>query len=572
MKHWYLLRFVIGVLLGFGALPLAVPAAHAQGPTWQTAVAIGQAPGSDTSVSASAVDGDGNVLMAGSFTGTAVFGATTLTSAGNTDVFVAKWSPATGSFIWAQRAGGAAEDRAVALAVQGNAIYLAGYFNSLNAGFGSVGLVNVSSGNSDGFVVKLTDAGATAAFGWAQGFGGAYSDGAYALAANGNNVYLAGQFNGAARFGSTVLTTGSGSNVLPNGFVAKLTDAGASSSFTWVRQVSGASLTDARALVVDGPSVYIAGYFNGTAGFGASSLTSVQFHDGFVAKLADAGATASFVWVQPISGPDHQNATVLVTNGRGTLYVAGNYTGPTDFGNIQLFTPPITSRRHIFVAKLLDAGPTGRFAWAVGGGGSGDDDPAGLAISGNSVYLAGTIGGMATFGSTVLNTPMRTDGLIAKLTDAGTTASFAWAQQFGGVGFDFAGPIVAAGTGLLYLGGSSELPASFGPLQLSGPANGSLGFLATLTDASLTSATVIAPAKAVVSLFPNPAHGRATVLLPVGTGPATLTVLDALGRPVRILTVTGIKAELDLTGLAPGLYAVQVQAGAATATRRLVVE
>jgi hypothetical protein len=29
---------------------------------------------------------------------------------------------------------------------------------------------------------------------------------------------------------------------------------------------------------------------------------------------------------------------------------------------------------------------------------------------------------------------------------------------------------------------------------------------------------------------------------------------------------------LDLTGLPTGLYAVQVQAGAATATRRLVVE
>ncbi len=57
-----------------------------------------------------------------------------------------------------------------------------------------------------------------------------------------------------------------------------------------------------------------------------------------------------------------------------------------------------------------------------------------------------------------------------------------------------------------------------------------------------------------------------------GTGPATLTVLDALGRPVRTQTASGTRAELDLTNLMPGLYAVRVQAGAATATRRLMVE
>ncbi|MGY3089209.1 hypothetical protein ACVWYF_002249 [Hymenobacter sp. UYAg731] len=61
--------------------------------------------------------------------------------------------------------------------------------------------------------------------------------------------------------------------------------------------------------------------------------------------------------------------------------------------------------------------------------------------------------------------------------------------------------------------------------------------------------------------------------IPGATATATLTVLDALGRPVPTLIMpTNSKAALDLTGLAPGLYAVRVQAGGISVTRRLVVE
>ena len=38
------------------------------------------------------------------------------------------------------------------------------------------------------------------------------------------------------------------------------------------------------------------------------------------------------------------------------------------------------------------------------------------------------------------------------------------------------------------------------------------------------------------------------------------------------LPAAGLRHELSLAGLPAGIYALQVQAGAATATRRLVVE
>ena len=77
---------------------------------------------------------------------------------------------------------------------------------------------------------------------------------------------------------------------------------------------------------------------------------------------------------------------------------------------------------------------------------------------------------------------------------------------------------------------------------------------------------------------PNPARTTTTALLPAlpGTATATLTLRDALGRALRTQTVAlstaGLHQELDLSGLPAGLYAVQVRAGTATATRRLVVE
>jgi hypothetical protein len=77
-----------------------------------------------------------------------------------------------------------------------------------------------------------------------------------------------------------------------------------------------------------------------------------------------------------------------------------------------------------------------------------------------------------------------------------------------------------------------------------------------------------------MSLFPTPAHGQVHIRTPFiwGDCPLTLAILDALGRPVRTQTAAGAKTDLDLTGLAPGLYAVRVAAGGATATQRLVVE
>ncbi|MGY3088172.1 hypothetical protein ACVWYF_001205 [Hymenobacter sp. UYAg731] len=106
MKHFSsLLRGSLSAAL-LVLLWLAGPAARAQAPAWQMAVAVNQTFNTGSRTQAIATDASGNVFVTGSFSGTTSFGSIDLMSNGGTDVFIAKWSPITSDFVWAQRAGG----------------------------------------------------------------------------------------------------------------------------------------------------------------------------------------------------------------------------------------------------------------------------------------------------------------------------------------------------------------------------------------------------------------------------------------------------------------------------------
>ena len=62
-----------------------------------------------------------------------------------------------------------------------------------------------------------------------------------------------------------------------------------------------------------------------------------------------------------------------------------------------------------------------------------------------------------------------------------------------------------------------------------------------------------------VQVVPNPSTGPVQVELPEAIGPASLQVVDAQGRVVRVQRVAGGPAVLDLTGQAAGVYAVRVR-------------
>lgn len=569
----------VGLLAGllFGLASVT----RAQAPGWQAVVLAAPTNTTSTaSVTATTTDASGNVYIAGYFTGTAALSGTVLSSTGlgQYNAFVAKWSPVTQSVMWVRQTSGTGNTRVTGLATTGNQVYATGYFNGATT-FGGAALT--SAGNDDIFITKLTDAGSSAAFTWAYRAGGNGSDQANSLAVIGSAVYVTGFFADAATFGSATYTSGGPRD----GFLFRLTDAGSSATFTWTLPVGGADWDYVSNVVAQGNSVYVAGSFKGAVAFGNLSLPDSGQYGLFLAKLTDAGSSATYNWVQQAQASSRGKMVPAALAVQGSqVYVGGCFSGTAAFGAISL--PNTTTgiantwATDAFVAKLTDTGTAATYVWAQGAGGSDSDVVNTLAVRGTSVYIAGGIGNTASFGSTILIVPSySSDAYVAKLTDAGSTASFAWAVRAGGSDAD--GVLsLALGSTAVYVGGYMSSVATFGSQAVGTAGVGGTGFLTSLPDATGLATTGAAAITTRVALFPipTPSCTLATVQLPAGpaASEATLTLLDAVGRVVRTRTMPvaagSQRVIFDVAGLAPGVYALHVATGERLGTARLVVE
>lgn len=596
MKHkypfsrtWDLVRIVLIVLI-------VGPTALAQAPTWQTPITnlVGNG---GAIVRATARDANGNIYLAGTFSGTATFGSTNLTTAGNLvyQAFVAKWNPISNSFIWAKQISSTGRaDQVNAISVIGSSVYIVGKVGSA-ANFGAITL---PTGFRDFmFVAKLLDAGTSANFVWAQ-TGTKDRDGgddeATAVAVSGTTVYVAGKFTtGQLRLGNLLYNYSQPVGEKSDVFITKLIDAGASSSFEWSRNAGGLGDDQATSLAVNGTSVYVGGGFaSTTAAFGNIQLTNPTpgtsiniLSDIFITKLVDAGTATSFVWAQQAGGAKDDQVNALAVNG-SSVYVAGYFGSPTiNLGSTvssnNILTNNNTSfiNNDIFITKIIDTGTTSNFAWAKRAGGRNDDYANAIAISGNTLVVAGNFDSRTPdFGATTLvnangaSSTVSSDAFATKLVDMGTTANFSWAQSYGFTGggggdyYDLANCVTLSGS-KIYVGGSIQYYGT-------GFEKGCLGSLTDITlSASLPAAEAIK-----ASLYPNPAHATTTIQLPPqsASAAATLTLTDALGRTVHtqnlLWPAIGAPAVVELNGLTPGLYHVKVLGSAQQLYQVLSVE
>jgi hypothetical protein len=230
-----------------------------------------------------AVDGGGNVIVAGTFTGSINLGGATLTSAGGRDLFVAKFS-ATGQHLWSKRFGGTADDWVRGIAVDGaGAVVLTGQFlNTIN--FGGANLTSAGP-DEDIFLAKLS--GVDGGHVWSKRLGGSSAaDAGYGVAVDGvGNVAITGYFAGGVDFGGGQLIA-----QMYDIFVAKYSSSGA---YTWAKRFGdppglyNSQFGDAIAMSTAG-NVFVAGHFAGTLDFGVGgSMTSVVGggSDGFLASI-----------------------------------------------------------------------------------------------------------------------------------------------------------------------------------------------------------------------------------------------------------------------------------------------
>ncbi|UCE07052.1 MAG: T9SS type A sorting domain-containing protein, partial [bacterium] len=173
-----------------------------------------QAGGSDTDSGFSvSSDKSGNIVATGWFSGSASFGSTILTSAGQTDIFIVQYD-ALGSLQWVKRAGGTSFDLAYSIATDKfNRFVITGRFSG-SATFGSTTLT--SAGENDIFVAKYDGSGNEL---WAKQAGGPDNDYSYGVTGDlAAKIILTGNFSGSATFDGISLTSAGGNDV----FIAKL--------------------------------------------------------------------------------------------------------------------------------------------------------------------------------------------------------------------------------------------------------------------------------------------------------------------------------------------------------------
>jgi hypothetical protein len=210
-----------------------------------------------------------------------------LTSAGASDAFVLKWDQ-NGNYIWAKRIGSTAGEGGSDLTLDGsgNVITIGGFSGTVDFDPGA-GVQNASSnGLGDIFIQKLD---ATGNFVWTRTFGGADNDAGFAITVdNVNNIYSTGYFNQTVDLDPTAGVQNATALGSYDMYVQKL-DASGNFVWAQAMGGSAGDYGRGIAAAVDN-IVYVGGFFNNTVDFdpsaGVNNLTSAGGLDGFVLNLS----------------------------------------------------------------------------------------------------------------------------------------------------------------------------------------------------------------------------------------------------------------------------------------------
>jgi hypothetical protein len=349
-----------------------------------------------------ALDAAGNVIVAGLFSGTLSLGGTTLVSAGDSDVFVAKLD-AAGNHLWSKRFGGVGAQgaRGVAVDAAGDVIVTGDFAQTINFGGSTfTALPTPTIEYNDGFIAKLS--GATGAHIWSMPFGSSYGDSGRAVVCDAsNNVYVGGYFNEDTAFGfggPVVMDQG-----LIDGFVVKLDPSG---NHVWSRTIGPDGDQSVQGIGIDAAgNVTVAGYFEATIEL-TRATAAVGETDIFVAHYDPAGA---LVWSKVYGSLAIDSARSVAVTPAGLIHVGAIFGGTMDCGEGPL-TPAGPDD-----ALLLGFSAAGDTLYTRRFGDSLDQDTRAVAVDpAGRVYLVGAMRGTADFGTGVLTSAGGMDAFVAQ--------------------------------------------------------------------------------------------------------------------------------------------------------------
>jgi len=235
-----------------------------------------------------AVDGDGNVVLAGRFGNTADFGGGSIDAGSSGKGYIAKYDGGTGAFLYAKPLGSAAvagtsQVNAATVDASKNIIVVGPFSGSIDFGDGSA--ITSSNPYGDMYAAKYSPAGALI---WVKTFSTSANDQApipTSVSANAvGDVAFTGNFCGTVSLGGPMLVSAS---ACPNNdvFAARLAAADGAHVNSVRAGGQGDEFGQGVTQTMDG-RFFVSGRFQGFADFAGQALTSAGNDDAFLLGLA----------------------------------------------------------------------------------------------------------------------------------------------------------------------------------------------------------------------------------------------------------------------------------------------
>lgn len=262
--------------------------------------------------SALTVDAAGNLVVTGTFDGTADFGGGPLPAVAYNDIFVAKYS-AAGAHLWSRHAASAAGQiygNGVAVDAVGNVVVTGSLYSTADLGGGPLPVVF-------GRGILLAKFSSLGTHLWSRSYGGWLYDSGSAVAVDGGgDIIMTGQFGNAADFGNGTLVTVGNNDI----FLAKFTGNGAP---LWSRSFGGWQDDAGTGVAVDANgNIAVTGAFGTGIDLGGGWLASNSGIDMFLAKYAPSGA---HLWSQGFGGYNTDSGEAVAIAPGGDVVLAGRF-------------------------------------------------------------------------------------------------------------------------------------------------------------------------------------------------------------------------------------------------------
>jgi hypothetical protein len=209
-------------------------------------------------------------------------------------------------------------------------VYVCGFYSN-NATFGSQTLT-APNNYFESFVAKYSNSGSLQ---WVTTGGGNYDDVAWDLELDNSagRIYVAGEFNASANFGSTQLITHGNADA----YVACYDFSG---NTIWATGAGGTLIDRARGMGSNGTNLYITGQFGSSATFGGHTLNAADSSDIFFVSLDKSGnfvgAIAAGGTADSVETLGYESGIDICATAAGDVFATGAMLNGATFGSTSL--------------------------------------------------------------------------------------------------------------------------------------------------------------------------------------------------------------------------------------------